>query len=466
MKKKGPRKRNTTTSNTKTDKNSKTKSASSNSSSRISFVVAVAAAAIAYCLVVPRSLSASDQLMQDWPIGDFVEIQTIVGNNNNSSDAYRGLFATRDIPQGSVFATLRYPNLADQIAAAHPQLVELADQAVEQAIQTHDHPATTLTGRKLLSLIQFLREDAQGPASKWHSYIAFCPQNVSTVAWYWTPREWRCVLSDPRKNAFLKDLKVFHTAMDALLQQQFVPLSEVYNQQRAEWAYLMLRTRGFAEHLFPVMDLANHNPVKAAPAFIQAQAGAAHFVASRRIPAGEEVYNNYGTLSPLRTAEHYGFVESQDTVAYFEVPSIQKDMLESDLTKDKDVCTNGPFLFFGNVPKQVVGASYRNATLATVMKAYMPTERAYMCMRYLLQTETDTELAQYVAEKLAFDVQRFSGMAQAKSCQSPDGNFPLIRQANYVTAQLMKGALQVANEAQEGKIPYPGISSYRKKNKK
>ena len=61
-----------------------------------------------------------------------------------------------------------------------------------------------------------------------------------------------------------------------------------------------------------------------------------------------------------------------------------------------------------------------------------------------------------------------SAMANSDKCQSDEGNFPLIRQANQVTASLMWEALEVALEVVEadGNISYPGIPSYNAPNPK
>ena len=94
------------------------------------------------------------------------------------------------------------------------------------------------------------------------------------------------------------------------------------------------------------------------------------------------------------------------------------------------------------------------------MQAFMPTELAYACIRVLLQTERDTDVAGYIAEKLEKDLTQYTAMLNNAACQSSEGNFPLIRQANEATAKLLAGALEVAADGRDWKIPYPDIPTY------
>ena len=90
----------------------------------------------------------------------------------------------------------------------------------------------------------------------------------------------------------------------------------------------------------------------------------------------------------------------------------------------------------------------------------MPTELAYACIRVLLQTERDTDVAYYIHGHLERDLKRYTEKLNNPKCQSSEGNYPLIRQANEAMAKMLKGALAVAKDGSEWKIPYPDIPTY------
>ena len=69
-------------------------------------------------------------------------------------------------------------------------------------------------------------------------------------------------------------------------------------------------------------------------------------------------------------------------------------------------------------------------------------------------------LGGYIAEKLEKDLTQYTAMLNNAACQSSEGNFPLIRQANEATAKLLAGALEVAADGRDWKIPYPDIPTY------
>ena len=98
----------------------------------------------------------------------------------------------------------------------------------------------------------------------------------------------------------------------------------------------MLKTRGFGHFFLPVLvHLANHNPLKSVPAFIVPDKGKAGvYVTTHNMEAGDPVYTSYGTLSsPVVAAEQYGFVETAEHSAFFEVPSIHEELLTSERNK-------------------------------------------------------------------------------------------------------------------------------------
>lgn len=397
--------------------------------------------------------SIEERLLDEWQPGKSVTVKTIEDGNRG-----RGLFATKDIRKGEVIARVQYPDLEAEITREHPNLKSAVETALIKAVKRHSAwKWTTLTSGKVLSLLKFLLEDSLGEESIWDSFIQTIPRNVSNMAWYWTEAEKKCAVPRPNSNSLHLDLQVYHSVM-ADVKDSFPPLNEIYTKEKTEWAYLMLKTRGFGQYFLPVLHLANHNPLESVPAFLIPHAGTAVYVATHEIKAGHAVYTTYGPMTPVVTAEQYGFVEKSS--AYIEIPSILEDLRKSERTKNEPLCNVEPVRLFGSVPTKVVGTKFKNAGHSTYFKAFMPDERSYACIRVLLQTERDTDVAAYIAEKLEVDYNRYKAMAEATHCQSDEGNFPLIREANEVSARLMWGALDVAKQGRDFKIPYPGIPTY------
>ena len=90
----------------------------------------------------------------------------------------------------------------------------------------------------------------------------------------------------------------------------------------------------------------------------------------------------------------------------------------------------------------------------------MPTELAYACVRVLLQTERDTDVAHYIHGHLEKDLKKYTEKLNNPACQRSKGNYPLIRQANEAMVRMLTGALEVAHEGMDWKIPYPDIPTY------
>lgn len=395
--------------------------------------------------------SIEERLLEEWQPGDAVTVKKIDDNN-------RGLFATRDIPKGQVIARLQYPDLEAEINREYPTLKSSVQKALDRAINQHQAwKWATLTAGKVLSLLKFLQEDALGEESVWHSFIETVPRNLTSMAWYWSDEEKKCIVPRHTFKVLQLDRQVYHTVMEEV-KEIFPPLAEIYTKERVEWAYLTLKTRGFGQYFLPVLHLANHNPLEAVPAFLIPKSNTAVYVATNKIKAGDPVYTSYGPMTPVVMAEQYGFVDPSS--AYFEVPSILVDILESERTKDEPLCNTEPVRFFGSVPTKTVGTTFKNAGHSTYFKAFMPDERSYACIRVLLQTERDTDVAGYIAEKLEVDYNRYKAMETAPHCQSEEGNFPLIRNANQVQARLLWGALDVAKKGRDFIIAYPDIPTY------
>jgi hypothetical protein len=401
------------------------------------------------------ALTVEERLMEEWPTGGLVTIKPGEGGG-------RGLVATRDIQHGQVVASVRYPDLERLIHKEHPALGPIVEKAVENAAQqVSGKIITTVTTAKIMSLIKFLLEEFKRGDSILQSFFESLPKNVTNMAWYWSESEKKCVVPRPNALSIQMDLQVYHTVMEQV-KDKFQPLADIYTKEKAEWAYLMHKVYSFGPYWLPVLHLANHNPLKAIPVFLVPTADTAVYVATQNIRAGDPVYASYGTLTPVGSAEQYGFVEQHPT--YFEVPSILEDLMTAEKTKNEPLCNQEPVRFFGDVTTQIVGTKFQNTERSTYFKAFMPDERSYACIRVLLQTETDTDVARYISEKLEIDLERYSAMLNAEHCQSTEGNMPLIRQANLVTARLLDGALKVAEDGRDWKIPYPDIPTYVKNN--
>jgi len=396
------------------------------------------------------------RLMYHWPPGEAVTIQ--------GTGSYRRVVATQRIQKGGVALSAEEVDLEGELLNENPELKSLVDQMLPQVIQEQSATLTTLTSStKILVMIRLLELIDIQKNERWTAYADTLPENVTTVSWYWTPEERNCTVPRPTEDWNLQDLRVFHAVMARLseaspLVQQIYSPQNATKRSRAEWALLMMKTRAFGNLYFlPIMDMINHNALQAISPFSSNHRE--YLVAARDIEPGEQVYNNYGELSPMHCLEMYGFVPSEAEAAYFEVPSIQEDLWHSPWTKAHPECTKDQGArFFGNVGHyETVEAEFERLKKATTFKAYMPTRTAPACMRAMLQSQTnDTDLARYVASKLQYDHDRYDAMAQAPHCQSNDANFPLIRQANQVTAWLLKNAHQVADAAaNDASIPYP-----------
>ena len=405
------------------------------------------------------SLTPLDRLLHYWPSGGAVSVQSVSGNN---TDDNRGLVAAKKIRKGSVAVASDYQDLQGEITSQRPELPAVVESVLGAVIKEQSAKFATLTAAKVLALIRFLQLVDIEEDPKWTAYADTLPQNVTNIAWYWTPEERKCIVPRPDDEAAFQNVAVFRQVMAQLAEQD--PLVHQINPQRAEWAYGMMTTRGFGELFFiPVLDMANHDPLRAAPTFFLREQAKIYLVAPHTIQEGHPVYLNYGPLTPVQSAEIYGFVQSEPT--YFEIPSIHRDLWLSDLTSNIEQCTKNSVRFFGNVGDQVISANLgkgENAYKYSMhFKAFMPSQLAHACLRVLIQSDEDSDMARYVAQKLQADYDKYASMANAPHCKSVQGNFPLIQQANEATANLIWDAYELADKAaKDGNVSYPGIPSY------
>jgi SET domain len=439
----------------------------------------MALVAIAYYLLSEsgRPSPVHDRFLSYWPMGDNVAVQTL-SNPANPEDLDRGLVATRTIRQGEVVLTADYTDLGGDLALQEPTLRGLLQQALQEAIQEENVAFVNLASSlaSMMGTLRFLQLVDLEQDPKWLAFAETLPQNVTQMAWYWTPDERTCVVARPNDRQSPHLRSVFHATMVKVARVSDL-VRQIYsnNPLRAEWAYLMMKTRGFGEFYFiPGLDLANHNPLQAAPPFLFVMPGQynnelvkkVYLVAARDIPKGSPVYNTYGPLTTVKAAEFYGFVPSIAEAAYFESPSLHRDLLHSPATKDLPHCAGESVRFFGShVGDQVVAAHYAGRSQSTRFKAMVPTSATYACLEQLVlgstssTNNTSVQVARYVATKLKEDYQQYLEKAQDEGCQSEQGNFPLIRQTNLVTAQLLLDAYRYAEQvvAANGEILYPGL---------
>ena len=402
-----------------------------------------------------NSLSPLDRFTYYWPLGDAVEIRYM---SNDPDD--RGLVAARTIRKGEVTLVADVPDLGGEMARLEPSLPALLKEANQAALQEEKSISTRPDTSNLLSTLRFLQLIDIEKDPKWVAYEEALPKNVSSMAWYWTPEERQCVVPRPGDQRAPHKLAAFHATMQKVAQQSDL-VRQLYqtNPLRAEWVYLMFKTRGFGDLSFlPAASMLNHNPLQAVPPFVVPQRQKVYFVAPHDIPEGTPVYNNYGELSTVHTAEVYGFATSYNESAYFESPSIQRDLIRSPNTHDIDRCTVEPPLFFGNVGDQVVEAQYAGSRNYFHFKSFVPTQSTMLCLQLLVNSQDEVKVARYVAEKLQDDYQQYATRANSPACQSDEGNFPIIQKTNEVTAQLMFDAYRYAEKvvAAEGRIAYPG----------
>ena len=303
--------------------------------------------------------SVEERLMEEWQPGDSIKIKELEGGD-------RGLFAKWDIRKGQMITSVDFPDLEEELVQEFRTVRPIVQTAMEHAFKSgYGTNWSTLTTGKILSLIKFLIEDSKGEDSVWHSFIESIPQNVTNMAWYWSSSEKQCIVPRPGSESLHDDLKIYHAVMNNI-KQNFEPFAEIYSRERAEWAYLMLKTRGFGQYFLPVLHLANHNPLRGISAFILPKTGTAAYIATHNMKRGDPIYTDYGKLTPVVSAEQYGFVEEEP--AFFEVPSILEDLLSNEKTKNERLCTREPMKFFGNMSTQVVDAKYGNAGHSTYFK--------------------------------------------------------------------------------------------------
>ena len=398
-------------------------------------------------------VSPLGRLMYYWPPGGPVAVKLLIQDeeDHTNKNTNRGLVATQKIPKGSIAIVADHVDLKGTLLQQQPQLESEVERLLQTAVQELKASMATMTTSKILAIIRFLQLVDIEKDPRWTAYADTLPTNVTSVAFYWTKEEWECVVTNRTSEVISQNIIVFHTVMGTLAKQSSL-LQQIYSDPaRAEWALLMINVRGFGDPLYfiPILDMADHNPLQALHTVFRQ--GKIYSVATQDIESGQVVYNTYGDLSPFETAIIYGFVQSEQESAFFEVPSIRLDMWRSERTKTIPQCTEQSYRFFGNVNNQTGQAH-----------AFLPVEKAYQCIRKLVQSPNDTLLALYVADKLQADHQRYDTLANAEHCQSNEGNFPLIRTASRVTAKLLWEAYEIANRAAKDEtIAYPGISSYK-----
>jgi len=405
------------------------------------------------------ALKPLEKLMHYWPSGGAVTVASVVGDEADG-DSFRGLVATRKIERGQVSLNADYHDLAGELTSQQPQLVNVVESLLQAAIQEQQATLATLSTGTVLALVRFLQLVDIEKVPKWTVYADTLPQNVTSMAWYWTPEERNCMVPRPNDALAWQNLSVFREVMTKLMEGQPWIQRIIRDPQRAEWAYLMFTTRAFEDLFFvPILDMGNHDPLKAVNTFFAKEQKKILLVAPYTIQKGDPVYSTYGSLTPVHSAEIYGFVQAEPS--YFEVPSIHEDLRTSESTKNIGQCANPSVKFFGDVGDQEIyaqlGGEGGHKSVVTHFQAFMPNEWAHACIRRLIPSDNKTDMAKYIAQKLESDHQQYVTMAHAPECQSTEGNFPLIRRANQVTAKLMwdaKGAWeQAADKGTNTNIP-------------
>ena len=417
-------------------------------------------------------------LLDDWCL-DCSAVEVVENPSEDDTGNLRGLFVSKDIAKGQLVVSMRYQDLSDQVVDNYPsyKLKDMVEQLLHQAISDYKakegskilpnfKPISSGSILTLVGLTLLLEgENTMQVGSSWASFIDTLPSyndmHKLKNALHWTPEAYTCVVPRPDSHHVYAAFEIYTQVVEEL-KARFPPLRAV-STETIEYAYLIKKTRGFGDKLLPIMDMANHNPLKAHPVFVQVREKRAYFIATDDMKAGDEVFNFYGPLSPMNSAEEYGFVDPN--TPYFDVPSIHRELLTSPGTRKEVMCTQDPVRFFGNMTEQVVYAEGVGTNrFSAYYKAFMPTELAYACIRVLLQTEDDTKVSAYVAKKLKEDLLRYKEMTLAPHCQpnstSLDSAYTIIQSANRVTARLMYGAFKEAKRASKGEIAYPGISKY------
>jgi hypothetical protein len=196
---------------------------------------------------------------------------------------------------------------------------------------------------------------------------------------------------------------------------------------------------------------------------IMQQTGMIYGVAARDYSKGDQIFADYQSLNPLKMAEIYGFVI--DEVAFVHSPSLSK-AFEAKEETDVHECLQAQLYGAGPAGGEPVTVSaalpiqYGSANGGDVLAqkhTYVPGfpgATILACVSVLLQDNDPTTIAAMVAKHLAIDAALYAQKAASASCQRPDGNFPTIRAANRITANLLEAARKVAAAGAAGTIAY------------
>lgn len=392
-----------------------------------------------------------ESLIRDFPVGGKV----FVGKSSREGSGF-GTFARTDIAKGEIVMQISRTDRISSDDVATPLLRAKINEILEQI----NGPVPT--ANLILTVVAFLLELHKGPSSRFYSYIATLPRDINQTAWHWSPSELECVvprstrMNPERQQATLRNFEAAMKQLTTIPPLNFLP-SDILKD--AAWGYLLVETRGFdtveGVSLQPILDHANHDPTKAVSPFSM-KTGTDYLVATHDIKKGEEVYNSYGPLSGLETAEHYGFLDPR--TPYVAAPSLSMDLQASALTKDVLPCQR-TMTFFGNISSTVTSqASFQHLKQFVQFKAFRPSKLTYECLRVLLQSEDGPTLAKYVAHRVRSDIEAYETMASAFHCQGDSGNFELIRRSNKQTATLLRGVLEEAQRASLGSIDYLDVA--------
>eukprot|EP00039_Didymoeca_costata_P021821 m.345511 g.345511 ORF g.345511 m.345511 type:complete len:459 (-) comp26591_c0_seq1:83-1459(-) len=380
-----------------------------------------------------------------------------------SEDMGYGMYAKRPIKQGEHIVMVR----GDKTIS-----VRDADEICPGLLDAVNDEGAWVSGftasfdQMILSFLLFA-EKRKGKNSKFYFYISLLPHNVSTVSWYWNEEEKECAPQEYLRNADAQMIQTYLTMFKkvavkvsclqrALVKENIITESDL---KLAKWALLMVSTRTFGKHLGPI-DLFNHNPWKAVSPFTLASENSRthYLVASSDHEIGEQIFNSYGEVTPLKMLQQYGFIDESATIVASS-PTLDK------LLKEKEELGACHSLFFSSdkiatkneknlsIKPIVIKATMQKETSMLVVRPGLPDLTTLDCLGVLIQTRNNKEIAKFIANSLEKDIENYQNLLTKPKCLE----FPLLRKVNEISLIILQNARETALNVANGTITMPDL---------
>jgi hypothetical protein len=301
----------------------------------------------------------------DWALNNGARIpdHLVVRNDN-----YRGVFCTKDIPEGTEICYIPSNLLLSESVACESRIGKAVSAALEDSELIRD-PCSL----EIIRLACFMVKEVQNEESFWKSYLEELPKTFDLPV-CWTREEIKDLLGNsPLEHATLTRLEW----MDAVLEELKKHKIEI-SRSDFLWAYSAINSRVFPKKntstntqknwltvsdmcLFPVLDLLNHK--RGQKITWNMDEKGVSFVAGEDIKRGSEVFNNYGSKGNENFLLHYGFVLEENDEDYVKLNlnvSPQDPLVSKRLSLLKSLGLPQSTLLFldqTELPEQLVSAS-------------------------------------------------------------------------------------------------------------